>query len=592
MKRLLALFLACVLLVSCASSALALEIDFGSMTDAELDELIRGATEERATRQTFHIPVSVKASPDKYTWYIQDYVGRNVASFGYTSIGGDRLERYGAGYLKFCFVTEDGTYLDIEDEDALQSFVVTGQNIAPNTQMKYVFTKDSKGNEYSNLLDFQSIEVIDLTVRRLDGTASPGPVAFTLIPINPSPDRYTAYIRNYVGKNLASFGYTSLGGQRRDRYGEGTIRLNLVTSDGSYIDPEDEDLLKQYIVVSQDVAPNAVMKYTYEKDSKGNEYTSLIDTQTYQGITLYVAKLGTAIPRSAAPTQEVRETPATVESVAVATPLPSQEPDTLVYRDVRYRVMEDGSVEICGMARSQSAVRIPSDIDEHPVTRIADGAFQNCTQLSTVLCWADLEYIGAHAFHGCTSLKGISIPSQTTWIGESAFEGCTGLQTVLMWGSPVSIEKNTFKGCSQLTDISIPSSVRYIGESAFEDCPRLTAALIWGNITRIETNAFRSCRKLESISVPSSCEIIEDYAFQGCEGLRDLLLWGDTSIGACAFQDCKALTEVSISSGTEYIGDHAFDGCSSLKNVLMWGSSTKIGEGAFDNCPKLKSVPR
>lgn len=98
-------------------------------------------------------------------------------------------------------------YIDIEDESLLQQYIVTGQNLAPNTEMKYIFRTDSKGNEYSNLIDFQSQRLIDLTVRRIDGTLAGDPIAFELIPINPAPDKYTCYIRNYVGKNVLSFGY-------------------------------------------------------------------------------------------------------------------------------------------------------------------------------------------------------------------------------------------------------------------------------------------------------------------------------------------------------------------------------------------------
>ena len=272
MKKLFAVLLACLLAITCFASALALDIDYASLSDAELDELIREATAERSSRQATHVPVTVKPSPDKYTWYVQDYVGRNAAGFGYTSLGGDRLEQYGAGYLEFIFVTEDGMYIDIEDEALLQKYIVTGQNLAPNTEMKYVFRKDSSGKEYSNLLDFQSIRLIDLTVKRIDGTTAGDPVTFELIPINPSPDKYTTYIRNYVGKNVASFGYTSLGGDRRDEYGAGNIKFNFVADDGTYLDPENMDILKQYVVTAQDVAPNSEMKLVFRKDSKGNEY--------------------------------------------------------------------------------------------------------------------------------------------------------------------------------------------------------------------------------------------------------------------------------------------------------------------------------
>ena len=34
--------------------------------------------------------ITIKNSPDKYTWYIKNYVGKNCASIGYTSM----LQRY------------------------------------------------------------------------------------------------------------------------------------------------------------------------------------------------------------------------------------------------------------------------------------------------------------------------------------------------------------------------------------------------------------------------------------------------------------------------------------------------------------------
>ncbi len=595
MKKLIALLLTCIFLIVGTVSAFAIDIDYTELTDAELDELIREATAERSSRQTVHVPVTVNASPDKYTWYVQDYVGRNAAGFGYTSLGGDRLEQYGAGYLEFIFVAEDGMFIDIEDEALLQKYIVTGQSLAPNTEMKYVFRKDSSGKEYSNLLDFQSVRLIDLTVKRIDGTMGGEPIAFELIPINPSPDKYTTYIRNYVGKNVASFGYTSLGGDRRDEYGAGNIKFNFVADDGAFLDPENIDILKQYVVTAQDVAPNSEMKLIFRKDSKGNEYSNLIDSQTYQSITLYVHKLDLVYPESISTTKEAEEPSVTAEkAVATESPAASTVADGTVLsdRDVKYRLMSDGNVEICGYTKAQSSITIPSEIDGRKVTKIADGAFENCTALKNLLNWADLTYIGANAFKGCTGLKDISIPGETTFIGESAFEGCSNLKTVILWGNPTSIEKNTFKNCSKLTDFSLPSSVTYIAESAFENCSNMSTVIIWGDITSIGKNAFKNCSSLDDVSIPSSCKVIEESAFEGCSDLDTIILWGDTNIGNSAFRGCANLEEISISSGTEYIGDYAFEGCKNLETVIMWGRSTKIGKNAFANCPKLSNPPR
>lgn len=277
-------------------------IEQGEKYIQEIENMLEKIREEQARRsgdtpettksgEVQHTPVAIKRSPDKYTWYIQDYVGRNAASIGYTSLGGDRLARYGAGVPEFIFVTEDGTYLDFEDESVLRQYIVVDQSLKPNTELKLTFQRDSKGKEYDNLVDYQSIESIDLLVRRLDGTMAGEPVNAEMIAIKASPDKYTWYMRNYVGKNVASFGYTSWGGDRMDEYGAGHIKFNFIVDDGAYLDPSDYDLLKQYVVSRQDIKPNTEIRLTFMKDSKGNEYSNLVQSQSYESITLYVHKL-------------------------------------------------------------------------------------------------------------------------------------------------------------------------------------------------------------------------------------------------------------------------------------------------------------
>ena len=103
---------------------------------------------ETVSKETVPVDsVTIKQSPDKYTWYIKNYVGKNCASFGYTSLGGKRMDHYGAGYIELVLVTPDGAYIDIETDDDLKQYVVTAQNLAPNTELKYTFDKDNDGNE-------------------------------------------------------------------------------------------------------------------------------------------------------------------------------------------------------------------------------------------------------------------------------------------------------------------------------------------------------------------------------------------------------------------------------------------------------------
>ena len=233
--------------------------------------------------------VTVKQSPDKYTWYIKNYVGKNCASFGYTSMGGDRMDHYGAGYIELVLVTPDGAYIDIETDDDLKQYVVTAQSIAPNTELKYTFEVDEEGNEYENLVSWQNYEEIVLCVKKVGSSEE---TSLGLTEIYPSPDKYTWYIRDYTGRNLASCGYLSMGGKRMDHYGAGYIRFVITSDDGTFIDPQDTELLKNYVITGQSVAPNTELTYVFETDSDGNEYENLVRSQNLEEIELTVKPVG------------------------------------------------------------------------------------------------------------------------------------------------------------------------------------------------------------------------------------------------------------------------------------------------------------
>ncbi len=235
-----------------------------------------------------HEPVTIKTSPDKYTWYIKDYIGKNIASFGYTSMGGDRMDSYGDGYLKLVFVNGNGSYIDISNEDELKKYMVIAQNIKPNTEMKYVFQKDEAGEEYDNLIDSQTIEQIILAVKEVGSSDTDN---ITLTEINVSPDKYTRYVRDYVGRNLASCGYLSMAGDFRDAYGAASVKLVIMADDGSYVDVSDEEALKKYRVTGQNIAPNTEIKLEFFKDENEQEYENLVDSQSIEEIELNISLL-------------------------------------------------------------------------------------------------------------------------------------------------------------------------------------------------------------------------------------------------------------------------------------------------------------
>lgn len=86
-----------------------------------------------------------------------------------------------------------------------------------------------------------------------------------------------------------------------------------------------------------------------------------------------------------------------------------------------------------------------------------------------------------HAFHGCSGMTSVKIPSSVTKIGWEAFSGCSGL-----------------------TSVEIPTSVTEIGEWAFYDCSGLTSVVIPSSVKKIGDYAFSGCSGLTSVEIPSS----------------------------------------------------------------------------------------
>lgn len=547
---------------------------------------------------TIEIPqiVPITSSEDKYTEHVKNYVGKNLASFGYTSMGGDRLEEYGKVYVEFCFITPDGEYLDIEDTEQLQQYYVVAQSIAPNTEFKITYQKNSSGEEYSNLTEWQGIKNIDLLVAK-NGLKQTSSVLSEIVQIKPSPDKHTWYLRNYVGMNLAAFGYTSWGGKKMDEYGAGYIEFRIVSEGGESIDPEDSDALKSYVVVKQDVQPNTPIEFVFSTNSRGEEYSNLLRSQSLEKVTLTVKKIESVQPIATEnPTEAPTDIPSETTSVNVQTE-ESSEPsysanDVRTSGKFQYVVLGNGNAQIVGYTGKDSSISISSSIDGHDITSIGNGAFKGNSSLKTITIWADIVDFGDEAFMGCSSLKKISIPGSARKIGKNAFKDCVKLESVTIWGDLDGIRESTFENCKALKKISISSTAKFIDKRAFYGCEKMTSATIWGDPEYIGESAFEGCSSLQKISIPSSTKKIEDSAFKGCSSMSSVTIWGDANIGNYAFQGCSKISKINISSGTEYIGDYAFEGCTNLSKVTMWGRNTTIGIGAFDNCPNLSNPPK
>lgn len=220
-----------------------------------------------------------------YSYQIRDYVGKNLAAIGRT-----KFDDYGDGHITLIFVTENGVLINPEDKEQKKDYVVSAQSIQPGTNLIFVHERDNRGNPEEYLIDYQNYEEIVLYVNNVnDEEFKPTGI----VELNPTLDRHKYYVRDYVGRNAASFGRG--GAKVYDDYGDGHLEVAFMSEDGEYIDSSDKNVLKQYIIIDQDLKANTELIFEFETDKNGIESDFLIDYQNYENITLTVRKLDDAI---------------------------------------------------------------------------------------------------------------------------------------------------------------------------------------------------------------------------------------------------------------------------------------------------------
>lgn len=244
-----------------------------------------GSNSKSNKEQASSEQITINQSPDKYTWYVKNYVGMNLANAGYISLGEDLRDSYGAANIKLIPISVDGSYVDVSNEEALKDYVVIDQNLNPNTEIKLEFELDENGDEYENLVSCSSSDDLVLLVKKTTGPSN-AQFDIPLTEISQSPDAELRYTKDYIGRNLAAAGYISMAGDLRDTYGKGSIKLSPVADDGSFIDTDDIESLKQYRVVSQSIEPNTKLSFTFDP-----EYDNIVRSQNVQTIELKVTKV-------------------------------------------------------------------------------------------------------------------------------------------------------------------------------------------------------------------------------------------------------------------------------------------------------------
>ncbi|MED9970176.1 MAG: leucine-rich repeat protein [Ruminococcus sp.] len=167
----------------------------------------------------------------------------------------------------------------------------------------------------------------------------------------------------------------------------------------------------------------------------------------------------------------------------------------IVLQGFAFDLNSSGEAVIHSYDDRSAEVVIPQKLLGADVTLIDDYAFFGDTVITSVsFDRADkLKKIGVNAFHGCSGLSSVEIPSWLEELSFGSFQNCSSLSELTINSGITEIPDQCFYGCSMLESVAIPESVTSIGDRAFTDCSILGKIEIPGTVEEIASNAFDNC---------------------------------------------------------------------------------------------------
>lgn len=225
---------------------------------------------------------------------------------------------------------------------------------------------------------------------------------------------------------------------------------------------------------------------------------------------------------------------------------------------------------------------------------IADSAFSDCSNMTSLTLSPTVGNIGYQSFSGCKSIETLSLNTCGN-IGDQAFLGCSGMTKVSLNNSG-SIGNASFKSCSGIRSLTLGTNLTSLDNYSFDGCSNLTTISIPANIPTLPDYVFNNCTRISQV-------IIEDREntltlgnngaapiFSYCP-LKNVYIGGKIKYtGTSPFAEKTTLSDVTIDDHETTIYSSEFKDCSALSSIILGKNISTIGANAFSGCTALTSL--
>ncbi len=257
------------------------------------------------------------------------------------------------------------------------------------------------------------------------------------------------------------------------------------------------------------------------------------------------------------------------------------------------------------------------------VSGIADYAFRNAAELTSVQLPVRLKSIGRRAFENTPKLGAIFLPDYIESIYYNSFSGCGAtiyanpytLTAIALSKEYISFQTADAPGMSfihpiedgqptglqaegtrkDMTSVNVPDGVTILSRYSFSESEKLKKATLPEGLTTIGEMVFYNCPNLTSVDIPDSVTEIRWGAFYYDEQL--ILTVGKGTAGFAYARDngipyrFRGETEVHtpptgslVFTGISEIGESAYEGDEAFATAYVPDSCKTIGAKAFKDC--------
>ena len=244
--------------------------------------------------------------------------------------------------------------------------------------------------------------------------------------------------------------------------------------------------------------------------------------------------------------------------------------------------------------------------------------------------------IAEGAFYECGQMTSITIPSTVNYIESEAFYYCTGLTMVYIPESVTTIEDWNFYKSDELTTVILPSTIREIGDAVFASCAKLSKVTCKATTPPTTGSGCFASLSSKTLYVPESAvsayqsegdwnswfnyhiDVMPEYDFSyvnlkfvitgtntamcigpktepyGSWSIPDMASYNGvnyyiTAVGKNAFINCTHLNTMTIGNYVETLEPYAFYLCTGLNTVDL-GNVVRIEDAAFGDCWALTDI--